>query len=218
MKNTFVVIAMVLGIFLFTSNQANAEWYVGGQVGFVKPNDLKNVEGTGKAKGIELSDQELKNAFGYGMKAGYFFPDYMDWLGLEFEVFTSNPHIKQQNVTAKVGGSSLDLGTVTGSNLRIITPAVNLIFRVPGYTVEPYVGAGIGLFFARLSDSDGADNDIAPGVNALGGLRFYLNDNVALFTEYKYNYTKLEFTDSRIKETYSSHSFFGGLSYHFSLP
>ncbi len=215
MKSMFGVWAITLGIFLFTSTPANAEWYVGGQVGIVWPDDLKDVEGVGSAKGIELSDSDLKNALGYGMKVGYFFPDYMDWLGLQFEVFTSNPHIKQQSVTATTGGSSVSLGTVDGSHLRIITPAVNVIFRFPGYSIEPYLGPGIGAFWAHLSDSAGSDNDIAPGVNALGGFRFYVNEEVALFTEYKYNYTKFKFTDSNFKATYSSHSFFGGLSYHF---
>ena len=64
MKNTFVAVAIVLGMFLFASNQAHAEWYAGGQVGFVKPNDLKNVEGTDSTKGIELRDQYLKNTLG----------------------------------------------------------------------------------------------------------------------------------------------------------
>jgi opacity protein-like surface antigen len=199
-------------MFLFTSNQAHAEWYAGGQVGFVKP-DLKNVEGVGSAKGIELSGQDLRNALGYGTKAGYFFPDYMDWLGLEFEVFNSNPHIQEQNIATNVGRSSTSLNTVAGSHLRNITPAVNLMLRVPVYVVEPYVGAGISVFFARLSDSGGSDNDIAPGVNALGGLQFYLNNKVVLFTEY--NYTKFTFPDSINEEASSSHGFFGGLSFNF---
>jgi len=129
----------------------------------------KDVEGIRSANGIELSDLDFKNALGYGGKVGYFFPDYLDWLGLEFEVFTSNPHVKQPNVTAGFSGSSSSLGTLDGSHLRIITPAVNVMFRVPGYYVEPYVGAGIGAFLARISDSTGSDNDVSPGVNALGG-------------------------------------------------
>lgn len=212
MKKTFCALAIILGMFLFTNIPAHAEWYVGGQVGFVKPNDLKDLKGTGNLKGFEFSDFDLKNALGYGVKVGYFFPDYLDWLGLEFEVFTANPHIKQQNVTAKFGSSSISLGSLPGSHLRIITPAVNVMFRVPGYYVEPYAGAGIGAFWARLSDSTGSDNDIAPGANLLAGVRFYFNEEVALFTEYKYNYTK--FTDD-IKAKYSSHGLFGGLSFHF---
>jgi len=215
MKNTLGALAIILGIFLIMGAPANAEWYVAGQVGYVKPNDLKDVKGVGSANGITLSDMDLKNALGYGGKVGYFFPDYLDWLGLEFEVFTSNPHIKQQNVTASSGGTSSSLGTLAGSHLRIITPAVNAMFRVPGYYVEPYVGAGIGAFWAHISDTTGSDNDVSPGVNALGGLRFYFSDDVALFTEYKYNYTKFKFTDSSFKATYSSHSIYGGLSFHF---
>ena len=73
MKNTFGALALILGIVLFTSTPANAEWYMAGQVGNVKPNDSKDVEGVGNANGITLSDLELKNALGYGGKVGYFF-------------------------------------------------------------------------------------------------------------------------------------------------
>jgi outer membrane protein W len=177
MKSTFSILAITLGIFLFTGTPAKAEWYVGGQVGFVKPNDLKDVEGVGSANGITLSGLELQNALGYGGKVGYFSPDYLDWLGLELEVITSNPHIKQQNGTAGFGGSSSPLGTLDGSHLRIITPEVNVMFHVAGYYVEPYVGAGIGAFWDRISDSTGSDNDDSPVVNALdgifGGLSFH---------------------------------------------
>jgi len=215
MKRTLIALTIILGMCVVPSNQATAEWYVGGHAGFVKPNDLKDVEGVRSAKGIELSDLDLENALGYGLKTGYFFPDSFDWLGVEFELFTANPHIKQQKVTAGFGGSSSPLGTLDGSHLRIITPAVNVMFRFPGYYVEPYAGIGIGAFWARISDSTGSDNEIAPGANILGGLRFYFNENVAVFTEYKYNYTKFKFNDSLFEATYSSHGLFGGISYHF---
>jgi hypothetical protein len=214
MKKTVVALTIALGMFLLTSTHATAEWYVGGQAGFVKPNDLKNVEGVGNSNGFSFSDQDLENALGYGVKVGYFFPDDFDWLGLEFEVFTANPHVKQQNVTATTGSSSTSLGELAGSNLRVITPAINLMFRFPGYYVEPYIGGGIGAFWGRLSDDTGSDNDLSPGVNALGGIRFYINEEVALFTEYKYNYTKFKFGDT-YKATYSSHGLFGGISFHF---
>lgn len=211
--NLSIVLIVVALVFLPTFSQA--EWYVGGQAGFSKPNDLEDIEGIKSAKGITLNDQDLHNALGYGMKIGYFFPDRMNWLGLEFEAFTSNPHIKQQTVTASTGGSSITLSSVAGTHFRVITPAVNLILRFPGYYVEPYAGAGVGAFIGTLSSDAGSDTDLSPGVNALGGLRFYFNDEIALFTEYKYNYTKFEFSDSYIKGTYSSHALYMGLSYHF---
>ena len=215
MKKLGIVFTITLGIFIWMGSTASAEWYGGAQFGFVKPGDLKNVEGVGSASGIELSDLALKNAFGYGIKAGYFFPDYLDWLGVEFEVFTANPHVKQQKVTAGFGGSSSPLGTLDGSHLRIVTPALNLMFRFPGYYIEPYAGAGIGIFIARISDATGSETDAAPGANILAGSRFYVNESIAIFTEYKYNYTKFKFNDSLFEATYSSHGFFGGVSYHF---
>ena len=81
-------------MFLLAGTHATAKWYVGGHVDFVKPKDPKDVEGVGNANGISLSDLDLENALGYGAKVGYCFPGYMDCLGLVFEVFTANPHIK----------------------------------------------------------------------------------------------------------------------------
>ncbi len=213
MKKIAAVLSLGLGLFILMSTQAPAEWYVGGQAGYVKPNDLKDVKALGTFSGTEFSDQDLENALGYGFKVGYFFPE-LDWLGLEFETFTANPHVKQQKVTATVGSSSTSLGVLAGSHLRIITPALNVIFRLPGYYVEPYVGGGLGAFWGKLSDADGSESDISPGVNALGGVRFYINEEIALFTEYKYNYTKFKFDDT-YKATYSSHGLFGGISFHF---
>ena len=212
-RNTFI--SLIAVTFIFIPALSQAEWYVGGQFGFSRPNDLADIEGIKSAKGITLNDQDLKNALGYGIKVGYFFPDRFNWLGLEFETFTSNPHIKQQPVTASVGSSSITLTSVAGTHFRVITPALNLILRFPGYYVEPYAGAGVGAFIGTLSGDSGSATDFSPGVNALGGLRFYFNDQIALFTEYKYNYTKFQFSDSFIKGTYSSHGLYMGLSYHF---
>ncbi len=204
-----------IGSVFFFVPVVNAEWYVGGQAGYVKPNDLKDVEGVGSAKGISLSDLELKDALGYGAKVGYYFPDYLDWLGVEFETFTANPHVEQQSVTAGFGGSSSPLGTLAGSHLRIIVPALNLMVRYPGYYVEPYAGAGLGVFFAKISDTTGKDKDVSPGFNGIAGLRFYVNEEVAIFTEYKYNYAHFKFKDALFETDYSSHGLYGGVSFHF---
>ena len=213
MQRIHLSLLIVIGSLFFFVPSTNAEWYVGGQAGYVKPNDLKDVEGTGSASGISLSDLELKDAFGYGAKVGYFFEN-LEWLGVEFETFTANPHIKKQNVTASLGGSSV-LGTLSSTDFRIIVPAVNVIVRYPGYYVEPYAGAGLGVFFAKISDSGGKDNDVSPGVNAIAGLRFYVNEDWGIFTEYKYNYAHFKFDDALIEADYSSHGIYGGVSFHF---
>jgi len=210
-KNLIILTVLTL---TFLPTLLQAEWYVAGQAGYSKPNDLKDVKGVDSNSGITFSDLDLKDALGYGIKLGYYFPDNLNWLGVEFETFTSNPHIKQQDVKATVGGSSTTLNDLAGSHFRVVTPAINIMFRFPGYYVEPYAGVGIGAFWGRISDSEGSDNDLSPGVNAIGGIRFYFNNEFSVFTEYKYNYTKFKFEDS-FKATYSSHGLYGGLSFHF---
>ncbi len=204
MENILIALTIALGIFLFTSTPAIAEWYGGLQLGFQTPQDLKKVKEVGSANGISLSNLDVENALLYGAKAGYFLPGMMDWLGMELEVFTANPHIKQQNAIAKLGSSSAKVDGFSGNHLRLITTAPNWMVRYPGYVVEPYAGAGIGAFWAKLSDSAGSDTDMAHGVNVLAGLRFYLNQQVALFTEGKFNYTRWEFNDFLLKFAYKS--------------
>ncbi len=215
MKVTMFSLLILTSCGFLLPNPSQAEWYVGGQVGYSKSNDLKNVEGTGSASGIDLSNLKLKNSVGYGVKLGYFLPEGFNWFGLEFETITSTPDIKNQDVTVRSGGVSTSLDDIDGSDLRIVAPSLNLLFRVPGYYVEPYAGGGIGPYWARLSDSTGKSSDVAPGFNGLGGVRFYVNEQWAFFTEYKYNYAKFKFNDSNLKATYSSHNFFGGVSFHF---
>lgn len=63
MKSSFGALAITLGIFLITGMPANAERYLGGQIGFVKPNDQKNVEGVGNAKGITFQERITKGSW-----------------------------------------------------------------------------------------------------------------------------------------------------------
>ncbi len=215
MKSTFITLTIILGLFLFTSTPATAEPYAAIQLGFGSPQDLKKVEGVGAADGISLSNLDVENTFLWGLKGGYFFPGRMDFLGVELEAYTGNPHIKQQSTTAKLGSSSAKIDGLSGNHLRVITTALNLMVRYPGYMIEPYAGAGIGAFFAKLSDSAGSDNDVAPGVNLLAGIRFYMNQHIALYTEGKYNYSKWKFNDSSLKFTYETYAILAGVSFHF---
>ena len=71
--------------------------------------------------------------------------------------------------------------------------------------LQPYGGVGLGVFFANLSNGGGnsvSDNAV-PGLNALGGLRYFFTERVALFGEYKYNWAALEFTNGPIGGTQS---------------
>jgi len=86
--------------------------------------------------------------------------------------------------------------------------------------VQPYAGVGLGVFFANLKGNgiDASDNAV-PGLNVLGGVRYYFTERVAMFAEYKYNRATFEFEQNVLgggaKGDYSVNHVVGGLSLHF---
>ena len=209
-----------------------SELYVAGFGGYTFGHGINDVEGTGLASGNDFGNIGLKNSGVYGAKMGYFLPDRLNWLGFEIEGFNTTPHIKESNFA-------------TSSHLRVTTLAFNAIARAkmmcdrddePGRVsrrtddphvrhdfcrLQPYIGAGLGVFFARASSggSSVSDNGV-PGLNALAGVRYYFTRSVALFGEYKYNRATLDFdnlggTGAGLSGTYSVSHVVGGLSFHF---
>ncbi len=196
---------------------AGAEWFVGGQVGVTVPNDFRNIQGTGVSTGVTQTDLSLKRSALLGVRVGYFFNE-VRWLGIEIEAYHSNPHVKQQFTTISSGGIPISSGLAQGNHFQVVTWALNLLVRYPGKTIQPYAGIGAGAFYGRLSGIPGANQsstDLAPGLNALGGARWFVSKNIAWFIEYKYNRTTFEFSEIRIKGLYSAHHASLGLAYHF---
>jgi opacity protein-like surface antigen len=211
--------------------------YVAGQFGYTLAYDFKDVTGTGALAGTSLNNLNLQNSFVYGAKVGYFFSDRLNWLGVEVEAFNTNPHIKQQSLGAIPGT------TQTGTTLLVTTVAFNLIARgqfacrltendpyaapVNRYglnrptrfcPLQPYVGVGIGAFFAWADR--GSESLAAPGLNALAGVRYFVTRNTALFGEYKYNRAAFSFDNVQggnagIDGIYSASHFIAGVSFHF---
>jgi hypothetical protein len=213
------------------------ELYVAGFGGYTIGHGFDNVEGTGALSGINFGDIGQKDSGVYGAKVGYFMPRRLNWLGVEMEAFNTNPHLEETTVA----GTAL-----SGTHLRVTTLAFNAIARAKMMCerhddhdrtgrpaddrdnryhdfcrLQPYVGVGLGVFFARASDATGSASDNGvPGLNALAGVRYYFTERVALFGEYKYNRATFDFdniggTAAGIKGDYSASHIVGGLSLHF---
>jgi opacity protein-like surface antigen len=223
LNQTFWLLALVV-FFLFGST-AQAEMYIAGQVGASIPNKFSNVEGVDSLAGAKFSDLSLQNSFMYGAKLGYYF-DSVKWLGLETEVFNTNPNLKQQNVTITVPPFGSVSGSVIGQHVRVLNWApINVVVRYPGERFQPYAGVGLGLFFARVHDStsgESSSDNWKVGLNTQLGLRFLVTQHVSLFGEWKYNRASFNFSDSAptaatggFKGDYSAHIFAFGLGYHF---
>jgi len=184
-------------------------------VGYTAPYDLTDIQGTGGASGVSLSDLTLKDSVAYGGKVGYFFPG-VNWLGVETELYNTTPHVKQQSATASGFGISVPSGTLPGFNLRVLTWGINAVVRYPGKTFQPYAGVGLGVFFANASFQGQSDSETAPGLNALAGIRMFATDHLALFAEYKYNRATFNLPNAiGFEADYSANIFIGGVAYHF---
>lgn len=137
--------------------EALGESYVAGQVGATFPQDLQGVNLLGEPPaGVDVSDLDLFNSLMYGGKVGHYF-NAVPWVGVEAEAFSTTPNIKQQEWV--VGGTST--GIQPGLSMRVSTVALNVMARYPGKRIQPYVGVGPGLYFARMN-STGCVNEAQP--------------------------------------------------------
>ena len=208
---------------LVTNPLAGLEMYAGLYGGVTFPQPLNDTNGSIGPLSGGISDVSLKSSFIYGGKLGMF-NTRVPWIGLELDAFTTTPHIKQQSVDVFTGnGTIIGSASVLGTHLRVTTVAFNLIFRYTGKQIHPYVGVGPGVFFAHLSDflGLGSASDTAVGVNALAGVRVFFTQQLAFFTEYKFNHATFSFErPSAIgsisgKGDYDAHHIVGGLSFSF---
>lgn len=209
----------MLALLLF-SRPVEAEMYVAGQIGAHLPNDASKVEFSVSGATVGGSDLALQNSLMYGAKLGYYFDSVKLGnfnLGVETEVFNATPHVKQQEWT--IGGVSL--GTAPGLTNRVLTWApVVVLVRYQVGAFEPYAGVGLGVFFSRLSDGTDSSSATDVGLNTQVGIRYRVNKNLSLFTEWKYNYANIShsnFVGSGVdlSYNYNVHIVAGGIGYHF---
>jgi opacity protein-like surface antigen len=172
--------------------------------------------------GTTTSDRDLQKSLVAGLKVGHYFETYR-WFGLEAEVFHTSPHIKQGSLTTNEPGVGSTTTNEAGERLGVTAFAFNFLFRYPGEYFQPYFGIGPAVFRVRNTLSDTGITETltstSPGVNAEVGLRYLVTRHLALFGEWKFNYTQI-----RIKETsnftgqnsiYQAQMFVFGIGYHF---
>lgn len=214
-----------------------AETYIAGQFGVALPpvgGGFTGVDINSEffLQGTTHSDLDLSTSFMFGGKVGHYF-DSVRWFGLEAEVFHTTPHIEQQAHTFQnpalpgVAASA----TLQGAHLRVLTVApVNFMFRYHKTRLQPYIGFGPGIFFARISgeglapDSPSSSSDNARlGLNVKAGLQYYVTKHLTAFAEWKFNYGRFKFADNPelfpfffgMDATYKMHLVSFGVGYHF---
>ena len=219
------LLTLLVPIVLFAP-QAYAETYVAWQFGVTLPQSLNNgtvtQDGLG---GLDISDQPLKSSAMVGAKLGHYFTKAR-WLGIETGVSYTTPHIEQGSLTFSGPGGSLTFPSLAGIHQRIITWDTDVVFRYPGYRLQPYIGIGPSFYFAELKGPDAPPGQSATsiGFNAEGGLQYYLTRQWTLFGEGKYNYARMNYSSNHsdsnadplgFRATYSAFILSIGIGYHF---
>ena len=220
------LLTLLAPIVLFAP-QAYAETYVGGQFGVTFPQSLSNgtvtQDGFG---GLDISDEPLKSSAMVGAKLGHYFTKAR-WVGIETGLSYTTPHVKEGSITFSGPGGSLPSPILSGLSQRVIIwDIATIMFRYPGYRLQPYIGIGPSLFFATLKGPDAPPGQSAMdiGLNAEAGLRYYITRNWALFGEGKYNRARLGYTSNDsdpaadpfgFRANYSALTVSLGISYHF---
>jgi len=232
MKTTMRKRVMMTGLLVLLTSivlsmpRAYAETYVAGQFGVTLPQSLSNgtvtQDGFG---GLDISDQSLKSSTLVGAKLGHYFTRAR-WMGIETGLSYTTPHVEEGSITFSGPGGSASSPTLSGLNQRIITWDIDVIFRYPGYRLQPYMGIGPSLFFASLNGpaAPPGQSSTSIGFNVEGGLRYYLTRNWALFGEGKYNWARMDYSSNHsdpnadpfgFRATYSALGLSLGISYHF---
>jgi len=222
LRTNTVVVALIKAMLLtaLLPTLGHAEVYVAGMGGFVKPMDLSDVTRTSSGSKVQSNDVALDNAAMAGAKLGYHFSS-LNWLGIETEgLFTTIQFSEQDSSEGNLAGAD---------DLEVTTWAFNAVFRYPGEWFQPYIGGGLGLYFAELTldDFGTASDGLVPGINALAGIRAFLNDakSVAVFAEYKFNYAKFKFaypatsslSSFELEGTYWANIAAAGFAIHFDI-
>jgi opacity protein-like surface antigen len=201
----------------------HAEGYIAGQIGALLRSNLTNVEESGGGLVVSphhLGDVKLATSPLLGVKAGYFIPGSLQWLGGEAEYYKTSPDRIAQTVPDKTSGGGRVFDAM---HIEMNTLAFNLIARYPGERLQPYLGAGLGLFWAKAAPGGlappGEVSSFSTGLNILGGLRFFVTKSLAVFGEYKYNRATLDFPQgtgsSGFKGDYHPQHVVLGIGYHF---
>jgi len=210
-KEVFLYCLVAIVSLLFIPGISKAEIYLGAMGGISLPNDFSDVTSQGAFPDMPLPNAALGNAAMGGAKAGFYMPDY-EWLGFETEGYFTEPEF------------SPFVAQGVDANLRVITWGFNALIRYPGERFQPYVGAGVGIFFAEIdTDLQGQSlkQNWVPGFTFLGGFRGFVTNSIALFAEYKYNQATFDLRTTvfnlpfGFEGTYSTNIIAAGLSYHF---
>ncbi len=217
-----IVIAGFVSLCFGVPTIASAEWYIAGYGGLAVPENLGNAQITqrfqrfGAVSEARVVDLDLVNSLAIGGKLGYYSQE-RKWLGVEADLYTSTPFMKQQIAIVGSPRSNPTLPTtfaavVPGAHIRVNTLAINVLTRDKSTEhFQPYGGVGPAFFYVTSRDFPG-EGEISMGLSLIGGGRYFFTERFALFGEFKYNLAPIKF--GGVSGNYTTQMFIGGFVFN----
>ena len=199
MKKCAVLLAitMLLGV---TVSNVCAEMYFSGNVGIGWVDDISMTDGVDTA--------ELSFDPGYGITAA-FGNVYNNFRAeVEFNYFASDV----DEVTLVGDGSAS-----VGGDGTVVAVMLNGFYDfVPGQTLSPFIGAGIGYANAEIDILGESEDDDVFAYQLMAGFAFKLTENLTSDVQYRYFGTEdLEYEAGVDVDSVNSHNLMVGLRYSF---
>jgi len=216
----------------YPENLGPGEWYLAGYLGYsyLPPMDWK-IAPNGSSN--ELGPTAKNMIYRPGVQGGLKFGRYLDshpWFGIEVETNLSRNVIPGPQGKILPALPGLPTQVLSGKDYFLVwAMQVNLLVRhgflkdkeVTFGRLQPYIGIGPG-WEVVYGTFDSTKNF---AIEALGGVRYMLNDKLSLFLEYKYSYQfKIEYQDVHFNNAtpdktfifnFPHHRFVLGVAYHF---
>lgn len=185
---------------------ASAELYFAGGAGVALPQDQEvNFENPDT---FGMSDFDPTESVVVVGKGGYWL-DNFPYLGFEGGAMVFFPDLDEQIKEQTFGSGRCCAGRPRiSSEVDVISAHAVLLGRIPLFDkLNIYGGGGVAIQHVDLNNFKvngqdvRADDDTFPAVQAQGGLKFYLNDNIGLYAEFLYTVGDIDTTIGGIDTT-----------------
>ena len=201
-----------------------AEWYLGAYGGVTIPQATGFRQPSSSVHTDFPSDLHFKDGPIAGVKLGnYFLAGGLfnnPWVGLEAEVLYAHPSFRPDTLTATSTGSSPGGFSLTAvippTSLAMLGGTANVMFRIPGTHVLPYVGIGVGgAHFSSADTGLGAVRSTDILLNLMIGMELKVTERVGVLVEFKHLLSNFEFQSGHNTSVFQMENVVGGVAWHF---